>query len=81
MLTEDKKLQRRRYEQFVAQDDSEEITSLFHKKKFASIVGSEEFAEWVKEQSFSEKSHKEVPESKSLAPDTERIKEFVYQAY
>ena len=81
MFAEDKKLQRRRYEHFVAQDDSEEITSLFQKKKLPSIVGPKEFTEWMKEQFFSEKSHKEVPEAKSLAPDTERIKQCVCQTY
>ncbi len=44
-------------------------------------MGSKAFLDWVKGLFFSRKRHKEVPESKSLSPDAERIKEEVCRSY
>lgn len=81
MLTEDKRQQRRLYKQFVAMDNSEEITEIFERKKLPSILGSERFIDWVKDRFFPQKDHKEVPESRVLAPDRERIKRVVCKTY
>jgi len=81
MLSEDGKQQPRMYRQFVAQEDSEEIFRIFEKKKWPSILGTEIFIEWVKDRFFDQKRHLEVPESRILAPDREKIKQLVCRTY
>jgi len=81
MLTKDKRHQRRVYKQFIAKEDSEEIYQVFDGKKFPSVLGSEGFIDWVKDRFFHQKSHEEIPESRSLAPDKEKIKQVVCRAY
>ena len=81
MLTPHGSEQISRYNQFTAQLDSEEILQIFNKKIMPSVLGSERFIECIKEKFFHKKTHKEVPESKSLAPDMARIKETVCRVY
>ncbi len=73
MLETKKKNQIRRYRQFMKEEDSEEIKSLFTKINMPSIWGRDEFIEWAKETFFKEKRNQEVPESKALAPDIDKI--------
>lgn len=81
MLTPHRSAQIRHYKQFVAQPDSEEINQVFKKKILPSLLGDEKFIEWIKENFFHKKTDKEVPESKSLAPDKNLIKETVCRIY
>ena len=81
MLTHNKKFQRRIYKLYIEGEDSEEISTIFSKGKLPSILGNESFIEWTKDRFFSQKKHIEVPESKSLAPDREKIKRFVCKSY
>ena len=81
MLSEDTRKQHRLYREFVAQEDSEEISRVFERKKLPSILGSEDFIDRVRSQFFERKKHREVPESKILAPNKEEIKELVCHIY
>jgi len=81
MLTEHRSMQIACYKQFLEQPDSEEIVRVFDKRVLPSILGSEEFIEWIKEKFFSQKIDQEVPESKRLTPDMERIKKTVCSFY
>ena len=81
MLSEHKRQQRRLYKEFVAQEDSAEISLVLEKKKFPSILGSEGFIDRIRSQFFESKKHIEVPESKILAPGREEIKELVCRIY
>ena len=81
MLSEDTSKWRRLYREFVAKEDSEEISRVFEGKKLPSILGSEDFIDSVRDQFFERKRHIEVPESKLLAPKGEEIKELVCRAY
>jgi hypothetical protein len=81
MLTEHKRQQRRFYKQFVAMDNSEEITEIFERKKLPSVLGSERFMDWVRDRFFPQKNHEEVPESRVLAPEREKIKRVVCKTY
>ena len=81
ILMKDKKQQRRVYRKFMAQEASEEINSIFRKRKLPSFLGTESFVGWVKDKFFNEKTHQEVPESKSLAPDREKIRQVVCKTY
>ena len=51
------------------------------KKKLPSMLGRDEFIEWVKRTFFTEKRHMEVPESRFLAPDVKRIRAVVCESY
>ena len=81
MLTKDKRQQQRVYRQFITKEDSEEIGLIFERKNLPSVLGSERFIDWVKEGFFHRKSHEEIPESKALSPDREKIKRVVCKAY
>ena len=72
---------RRAYKKFMGEDEGDIISHVFQKKKLPSILGKEDFVYWVKNTFFEKKVHIEVPDSKLLAPDKERIQELVCQAY
>ena len=81
MLTMNKRQQRRAYRQFVAKENTEEIVRVFEGKRLPSLLGSDRFIDWVKDRFFKEKDHEEVPDSRGLAPDREKIKETVSRFY
>lgn len=81
MFSDDKRLSRRRYKEFVSMESPEEINVILGKKKLSSMLGRDEFIDWVKRTFFTEKRHIEVPESRSLAPDVKRIKSVVCKSY
>ena len=45
----------------------------FCRRKLPSVLGKESFVEKIKTLFFTEKSHEKVPESKYLAPDSDKI--------
>jgi REP element-mobilizing transposase RayT len=69
------------YRQFVSKETSEEINEILSRKKLPTIMGSKSFVDKVKERFFSKKSHEEVPESRSLAPEVDRIIKEVCKFY
>ena len=69
------------YRDFMAQEDSEEIRSVFQRKKWPSVLGSDRFIRWVKERYFVENKDDEIPQAKELAPSTEDIKKAVCEHY
>ena len=71
----------RRYRTFVNKEIPEEINRILGSKKWPSVIGKEGFINWVKDNFFVQKRHAEVPESKSLAPDSEKIKGAVCRSY
>ncbi len=62
-------------------ESPEEINRIFSQSKFPSVLGSEDFMEKVKGNFFHNKRHDEIPESRRLAPDTEKIKKAICRAY
>ena len=80
-FSRDKTESRKRYKQFVSLGNKEEIEGAFTRKKPPPFLGSDQFVSWVKETFFYQKRHEEVPGSRLLAPDPERIKEIVSKAY
>ena len=72
---------KRAYEEFVQLNDSPEVTTFFSKKNLASVFGSEDYLEWIKEAFYLKKKDDEVPESKGLAPSLAKIKQAVCAAY
>jgi len=81
MLTSNKTQQIKHYRQYVSLDDSEEISEVFKQKYLPSMLGSETFIKWVRKTFFSRKRDKEIPESKTLAPDRKNIIETVCRFY
>ncbi len=69
------------YKKFVLMETPEEINRIFSKSKFPSMLGSESFINKVKEKFFHAKRHDEIPQSRRLAPDAEKIKEAISKAY
>ena len=47
MFSKDKTQWRSLYRQFVEMEDSEEISQIFERKKLPSVLGSEQFINWV----------------------------------
>ena len=81
LFSNEKAVSRKTYKSFVSKETCEEINRIFGRKNLPSALGSKDFLKWVKGSFFSGKRHKEVPESKSLSPDAERIKEEVCRNY
>ena len=81
MFSENRRLAIKRYKEFVYSDSPDEINEILGRKKLPSTLGSERFIEWVKKTFSAEKRHLEVPQSRSLAPDVQRIKEVVCRSY
>ena len=71
----------RRYRQFISREIPEEINQILARKKLPTIMGSKSFVDKVKERFFSNKSHEEVPESRFLAPEVDRIIDEVCKFY
>ncbi|MBW1769076.1 MAG: transposase [Deltaproteobacteria bacterium] len=69
------------YKSFVNKKTPEEINRILGSRKWPSVIGKDSFINWVKDTFFIQKRHVEVPESKSLAPDSEKIKRAVCREY
>ena len=81
MFAKDRKESRRAYKKFMGEDEGEKVSHIFQKKKLPSVLGKEDFVYWVKNRFFERKVHIEVPDSKLLVPDKERIQELVCKTY
>ena len=73
MLTEHKDIEIKIYKQFMAQQQDENLLGIFELKNQPSMLGTKNFISWVKDHFFKKKIDKEIPASKGLAPDLERI--------
>ena len=80
-FSRDKTESQKRYNQFVSLENNEEIERTFNSKKLPPFLGNDQFVSWVKETFYHKKRHEEVPGSRWLSPDPERIKEIVSNAY
>ena len=81
MLSEREADRQKRYRQFVAIDDAEELSRIYQGTKWPSILGTERFVTIIKDRFFSRKLDDEVPQSRELAPDHVRIKKVVCEFY
>ena len=69
------------YKKFVLMGTPAEINRIFSQSNFPSVLGSESFINRVKERFFQKKRHDEIPESRRLAPEAEKIKKAICKAY
>jgi len=83
MLSNQPRERLRNYRYFITRDDDDEaeIDKLFERKKWPSILGSEDFINRIKEKFFLRKINDEIPQSKELAPDVDRIKRVICEFY
>jgi len=69
------------YQQFIAIDDSQELTDKLAQTKWPSFLGNESFEKWLKNTFFQRKRHPQIPDSAALAPGLEIIKKVVCSYY
>jgi len=71
----------RLYKQFVKKEVPDEINRILGGGKLPPILGTQKFADKMKDLFFSKKSNEEIPEAKLLAPDPDRILKTVAESY
>jgi len=81
LFAKDRKEATNTSKKFVLMETPEEINRIFSQRKFSSILGSESFVDKVKGRFLHKKHHDEIPESRRLAPDAEKIKRAICNAY
>jgi REP element-mobilizing transposase RayT len=73
MLAKYRKVQIRKYRQFVEKQDAEQLVSFFDKTNLPSMLGGKKFIKWVKATFFKGKVDREIPQTQHLAPDKRLI--------
>jgi hypothetical protein len=73
MLAAVKTRQKSAYLNFVSMGEPEEIERFYSLKNLPSILGSDSFIEFVREKFYDLTDKPEIPESKVLAPDAEKV--------
>lgn len=73
MLAETSGQRQTRYRLFVDQEEFDEISRMFDKKKWPSILGTEAFVDRIKARHSADKIHHQIPDSGQLAPGAESI--------
>jgi len=73
MLSPTKKRQKSAYLDFVAQGEPEEIEKFYSLKNLPSILGSDLFKETIRDNFYALANQPEIPESKFLAPNVNRV--------
>lgn len=81
MLSNDPDKGVRQYQKFMGESEDECLLRTLSLKKLPSILGDSDFIDKIKSIFFEQMSHIEVPESKRLAPDMERIKQTLCDYY
>ncbi len=69
------------YKKFVLKETPEEINQIFGRRNLPAVLGSKSFVDRIKDKFFNLKNFEEVPETKKLAPDIDKIKYTVCKAY
>ena len=81
MFSKDKSAGIKLYKEFVLKENSEDITRILGRIRVPPVLGDDSFIDWVKESFFNQKYDKEVPQSKSLAPNLGEIRSAVCKFY
>ena len=81
MLAAVKTRQKSAYLDFVSMGEPEEIERFYSLKNLPSILGSDSFIEFVREKFYDLTDKPEIPESKVLAPDAEKVISAVCDSY
>jgi len=81
LLTDDKKAQIILYRRFVAVADDKEFENVMARTKWPSLLGPQEFIDWVKATYSDKKGRDEMPQMRELFPDTDKIISMVCDFY
>ena len=80
-LTDDKKCQIRQYRSFVAVDNDKDLENTMDSRKWPSLLGPQEFIDWVKATYKVIKGSDDIPQIRELYPDTDKIISIVSASY
>lgn len=69
------------YAEFIKEQVPEEIERFYDKKNLPSILGDDDFKEWIKDTFKNLRFSREIPESKALALDSETIRGLVCKEF
>lgn len=81
MFSDERHRAGRLYREFVQDQEPEEIEKFYLKKNLPSILGGEDFKDWIKDNFRHLRFNREIPKSKELAVDSARLRKFVCKAY
>ena len=83
MLSTQTSEQLKHYRYFMARDDVDGVMvgKIIKQKKWPSILGSKHFINLIKGKFFLKKVDDEIPQSKELAPDVDRIQKIICKTY
>ena len=81
LLGEDGEGDRRAYRGFMSGPQSDDLSSVFSRKRIPSVLGSKEFIDRLKAMFGNLRDHPEIPETKILVPGIDSIKMVVCAAY
>ncbi len=81
LFSESKQESIKLYKQFVLKKTPEEINQIFGRRNLPAILGSKSFVDRIKDKFFNRTNFEEIPETKRLAPDIDKIKSAVCKAY
>jgi len=81
MLSKRKSLQKIAYRDFVKESDNDDFSAIYKKRKLPAMLGSETFLKLIKDKYFNKKRHIEVPDSRLLAPERDKVMSVVCMKY
>lgn len=81
MLSQNRKNWLRYYKNWVSVEETDEVSEAINGKKWPVCLGPQAFIDTIKERYGKEKINREVPSSRELLPDRDRILEEVCKAY
>jgi putative transposase len=81
LLTQNKKEWVKKYREFVAIENDEELSRVIEGKKWPAILGGKDFMDWVKGQYYAVKDDDEIPQAKALFPEPEQIIDIICDFY
>jgi len=81
LLTKEEKSQLKAYRRFVSADDNKDFQKLMTGKKWPSMLGPEDFTDWVKSTYKEIKVDSEIPQTKELLVDADQILSAVCKHY
>lgn len=72
-LSENKMDWIKKYRQFMATEEDEDVTRAIEGKRRPSVLGAKDFTDWIKEKFYELREDTEVPQIRELAPEPEEI--------
>jgi len=74
-------LAKKAYRSFIEEQESDAIERFYSKKNMSSVMGGDDFKEWVKETFSALRFHREIPESNALGLDSAKVRRLVCQVF